>query len=170
MRTHSLRASSACRRIRPPRIRTHPRGQSTRASGTTQTNIAVQACPRAPISDSDLDLKCVVPDSACVLPHIPPVRPGPSRILPHSPLLPLDRCTPPAQIPTMKMDAAAEASARTDLACSTIDQVTAVSAQSMATAPTLPARGKNEMMSEARVAELMKRAARGGPGQEAGEG
>jgi hypothetical protein len=64
----------------------------------------------------------------------------------------------------MEMDAAtaaaAKASAPTDLACSTIDQVVVVSTQSTATTRTVPARGKKEMTSEARVAESKKWAAR----------
>jgi hypothetical protein len=63
----------------------------------------------------------------------------------------------------MEMDdgtTAAEASAPTDLTCLTIDQVAVVSAQSTATAPTVPAMGKKEMTPEAWAAETKKRAAR----------
>jgi hypothetical protein len=62
----------------------------------------------------------------------------------------------------MEMDVAtataAKASAPTDLTCSTIDQVAMVSTESMATAPTVPARGKKEMTPEAKAAESKKRA------------
>jgi hypothetical protein len=62
----------------------------------------------------------------------------------------------------MEMDVAiataAEASAPTNLTCSTIDQVTVVSTESMATAPTVPTRGKKEMTPEAQAAESKKRA------------
>jgi hypothetical protein len=57
----------------------------------------------------------------------------------------------------MEMDAAASAS--TAVECSTEDQVAQPSAQSTATAPTVLPRGKKEMTSEARAAELKKRAA-----------
>jgi hypothetical protein len=71
----SIRASPAGRPIRPPRVRIRSRGQSTRSSGATQTDKAIQRRPRAPISVSDLGPKCVGPDSPRVLPRAPPCPP-----------------------------------------------------------------------------------------------
>jgi hypothetical protein len=106
------------------RVRADRKMGKSQPSGPTQIDNAVRSCPCAPISASDLDLKCVGPDSARVLlpcPSCPPLaQPTEAERLIFP--LPLDRRAAPAQN-TSHGDGRHRCHPPTTVECSAVDQV-----------------------------------------------